>query len=53
LGWQGFFDDPLLTGLIYEALNGNQELRILSEDVRIASNEVLARRGEYFPFVSF
>jgi NodT family efflux transporter outer membrane factor (OMF) lipoprotein len=53
LGWHEFFDDPLLTGLIYEALNGNQELRILSQDVWIASNEVLSRKGEYLPFVTF
>ena len=53
LGWHEFFDDPLLTGLIYESLNGNQELQILSQDVWIASNEVLARRGEYLPFVTF
>jgi NodT family efflux transporter outer membrane factor (OMF) lipoprotein len=53
LGWHEFFDDPLLSGLIYESLNGNQELQILSQDVWIASNEVLARRGEYLPFVTF
>lgn len=53
LGWHEFFDDPLLTGLIYEALNGNQELKILSQDVWIASNEVLERKGELLPFVSF
>lgn len=52
LGWHEFFDDPLLTGLIYQALNDNQELRILSQDVWIASNEVLSRKGEYLPFVS-
>jgi NodT family efflux transporter outer membrane factor (OMF) lipoprotein len=52
LGWHEFFDDPLLSGLIYESLNGNQELQILSQEVWIASNEVLARRGEYLPFVT-
>src|SRR5579864_6617688 len=45
-----FFDDPTLTGLIDQALVGNQELRILNENVQIASNEVLARRGAYLPF---
>ncbi len=47
-----FFEDPLLTCLIDQALVGNQELKILAEDVQIASNEVLARRGTYLPFLS-
>ncbi|WP_231936419.1 TolC family protein [Bythopirellula polymerisocia] len=45
-----FFDDPVLTSLIHQALAGNQELKILTEDIRIASNEVRGRRGELFPF---
>lgn len=53
LGWCEFFDDPHLTGLIGQALAGNQELRILNEDIRIANNEILAARGAYLPFVSF
>ena len=40
------------TGLIDQALVGNQELRILNENIQIASNEVLARRGAYLPFVT-
>jgi NodT family efflux transporter outer membrane factor (OMF) lipoprotein len=47
-----FYDDPLLIGLIDRALGGNQELRILNENIQIASNEVLARRGAYLPFVT-
>jgi NodT family efflux transporter outer membrane factor (OMF) lipoprotein len=47
-----FFADPYLLGLIDQALVGNQELRILSEEIRIAGNEVLARSGEYRPFVT-
>jgi NodT family efflux transporter outer membrane factor (OMF) lipoprotein len=47
-----FFDDPMLTTLIYQALAGSQELRIRSEEVQIASNEILARRGAYLPFVT-
>lgn len=48
-----FFNDPLLLSLIDQALAGNRELRILNEEVVIASNEVLARRGAYLPFVTF
>ena len=47
-----FFNDPMLTSLIDQALVGNQELRILNEDIQIASNEILARQGAYLPFVT-
>jgi len=47
-----FFNDPYLTGLINQALSGNQELRILAEEINIANNEVHARSGEYRPFVT-
>ena len=32
-----------LRGLIDQALAGNRELKILNEEVQIASNEILAR----------
>ncbi|MFO0948982.1 MAG: TolC family protein [Planctomycetota bacterium] len=51
LGINEFFNDPALTGLIDQALVGNQELKILAQEIQIASNEVLARRGAYLPFV--
>ena len=47
-----FFDDPMLMSLIHQALVNNQELRILNEDVLIASYEILARQGAYLPFVT-
>ena len=47
-----FFSDPRLTSLFDQAMNGNQQLRILTEDIRIANNEVLRRRGAYLPFVT-
>ncbi|MCA9260580.1 MAG: efflux transporter outer membrane subunit [Planctomycetales bacterium] len=53
IGWCEFFGDPILTGLISDAMVGNQELRILEQEVRIANNEVMARTGEYLPFVTF
>lgn len=53
LGINEFYNDPILTGLIDQALVSNQELRILNEEVEIASNEILARRGAYWPFVNF
>jgi outer membrane protein, multidrug efflux system len=42
----------MLIGLIEQALAGNQELKILNENFQIASNEILARRGAYLPFVT-
>lgn len=47
-----FFDDHHLLTLIHQALAGNQELRILAEEIQIANNEVEARSGEYLPFVT-
>ncbi len=52
LGWCEFFDDPTLQALISESLAGNQELKILAQDVRIANNEIMARRGAIFPFLN-
>ncbi|QDV74508.1 Cation efflux system protein CusC precursor [Planctomycetes bacterium K2D] len=52
LGWREFFDDPTLSGLIDQALVGNQELKILAQDIRIANFEIMARQGEYLPFVN-
>src|SRR5262245_14143475 len=46
-----FFDDPLLTRLIVEGLVQNQELNIRNQEIWIASNEVMARRGTYLPFL--
>lgn len=46
-----FFDDPLLLGLIHQALANNQELKILAQDIQIAQNEILARTGAFLPLV--
>lgn len=47
-----FFKDPKLTSLVDQALVGNQQLKILAEDIQIANNEILRRKGTYLPFVS-
>jgi len=47
---EDFFNDPTLKGMIEQALNGNQELKILGENIQIANNEVQARRGAFLPF---
>ena len=52
LGIEEFYNDPMLTCLIDQALVGNRELKILNEEVQIAGNEILARSGAYLPFVT-
>src|ERR1700722_16969740 len=47
-----FFNDPLLLGLVDQALAGNRELMILDEEVKIASNEILGRQGGFLPFIT-
>jgi NodT family efflux transporter outer membrane factor (OMF) lipoprotein len=48
-----FFNDPMLTHLIDQALAGNRELKILDEEVQIARAEVLARQGAFLPLAAF
>src|SRR5690606_13167181 len=47
--WHQFFSDPYLTSLIDTALVNNQELNIMMKEIMIASNEIMARKGEYLP----
>ncbi|MCB0793768.1 MAG: efflux transporter outer membrane subunit [Flavobacteriales bacterium] len=46
-----FFADPYLRALIDTALDNNQELNIMLQEIEIARNEARARKGEYLPFV--
>lgn len=48
-----FYNDPYLTALICQAVANNRELQSLNQEVQIARNEILARRGAYLPFVGF
>jgi multidrug efflux system outer membrane protein len=47
-----FYHDTTLTCLIDQAVANNRELKILNEEVQVASNEVLARSGAYLPFIT-
>jgi NodT family efflux transporter outer membrane factor (OMF) lipoprotein len=53
MGIAEFFNDPMLTNLIDQALGSNRELLILNEEIQIAQNEILARQGAYLPFLTF
>lgn len=51
INWREFFTDPNLTALIDTALKNNQELNIILQEINIAKNEVMVRKGEYLPFI--
>ncbi|HPH20138.1 MAG TPA: efflux transporter outer membrane subunit [Haliscomenobacter sp.] len=50
--WRQYFSDSNLIALIDTALAKNQELNIVKKEIDIRNNEVLARAGEYRPFVN-
>ena len=49
--WKDFFTDPNLNALIDTALQNNQELNIVLQEINVAQNEVRARKAAYLPFV--
>lgn len=51
VNWRAFFSDPYLIALIDTALENNQELNIVRQEIMIAANEIRASKGEYLPFV--
>jgi NodT family efflux transporter outer membrane factor (OMF) lipoprotein len=53
VSWDEYFQDPYLAALIDTALKNNQELNIMKQEIEISKNEVMARKGEYLPFVGY
>lgn len=51
--WGSYFKDPLLLSLIDTALKNNQELNITLQEIEMGKNEIMARKGEYLPFLHF
>lgn len=51
--WRQYFTDPFLIALIDSALEHNQELNIALREIEVDKNEIMARKGEYLPFVNF
>ncbi|MEZ4324972.1 MAG: TolC family protein [Polyangiales bacterium] len=47
--WHDFFEDPQLVALIDVALENNQELNILVQEMLVTQSEIRARRGDYLP----
>ena len=52
IGWKEYFKDPNLTSLIGTALQNNQELNILLQEIEASKAEVRLRKGAYLPFVT-
>lgn len=52
LNWKTYFTDPYLNDLIDTALQNNQELNIILQEIQMANNEISAKKGEYLPSVS-
>jgi multidrug efflux system outer membrane protein len=50
--WKTFFNDERLTAIIESALENNQELNILLQEIEISRAEVLRRKGAYLPFIT-
>lgn len=51
LKWNEYFNDPNLQALINQALQNNQELNIVLQEIEMSKNEISARKGEYLPSV--
>ncbi len=51
LKWNEYFNDPNLQELISQALQNNQELNIVLQEIEVSKNEIKARKGEYIPSV--
>lgn len=52
INWRTYFNDNTLNALIDTALEYNQELNIIKQEIAISKNEVRARKGEYLPFLN-
>ncbi len=52
LEWRKYFSDTNLISLIDTALNNNQELNIMMQEIEMSKNEIFQRQGEYKPFVN-
>lgn len=49
--WNSYFKDENLVKLISTALDNNQELNIMLQEIEMSKNEISAKKGEYLPSV--
>lgn len=52
LPWREYFSDPNLVALIDTALQNNQELNMMLQEIEMSKNEIMQRKGKYKPFVN-
>lgn len=52
LQWRQYFTDSNLIALIDTALQNNQELNIVLQEIEMSKNEIMQRKGEYKPTVN-
>lgn len=52
IDWRSFFNDTVLKSYIDTALNNNQELAMVMQEIYMNQNEVLAKKGELMPFLN-
>lgn len=50
--WRNFFTDANLIALIDTALQNNQELNMMMQEINVAKFEAKARKGAYLPFAN-
>lgn len=51
ISWKSYFSDENLLALIDTALQNNQELNVVKQEIEISRNEIRVKKGEYLPFV--
>jgi NodT family efflux transporter outer membrane factor (OMF) lipoprotein len=51
IDWKTYFSDSNLIQLVDAALQNNQELNVVLQEIAISQSEVLEKQGEYLPFV--
>ena len=52
ISWKTYFDDAHLIALIDTALENNQELNIVLQEIEMSRSEVMEKKGEYLPSVN-
>lgn len=52
VSWKEFFKDSNLVALIETAVNNNQSLKMIEQEIIVAQQEIRARKGKYLPFLS-
>lgn len=51
INWKEYFTDTNLQGLIETALQNNQEMNILMQEIDVTKNEIRIKKSEYLPTV--